>query len=164
MCNHYKIPFSKCRPCTKNGEAKLIGVWDMEETYAKFKTVGAKRYIYEYSDGTMNMTVSGLNKKAAMPYLLEEFDNSHDMIFERFGEGMFIPATYTNKDGKLTQPTGKMTLTYIEEEMKGTLVDYQGKVGEFHELSAIHMEPQSYYMSLIGDYIKFLEGVQYVEI
>jgi hypothetical protein len=154
MCNHYKIPFAKCKPLTKNGEAKLIGVWDMEKPYAKFKTVGAKRYIYEYSDGTINMTVSGLNKKYAMPYLLEENDNNHDLIFEKFGEGMFIPAGHT----------GKLTLTYIEEEIKGTLVDYQGVAGEFHELSAIHMEPQSYYMSLVGDYIKFLKGVQYVEI
>jgi hypothetical protein len=164
MCNHYKIPFSKCKPCTKNGEPKLIGVWEIEKGYAKFKTVGAKRYIYEYHDGKMDMTVSGLNKKYAMPYLLEDNDNNHDLIFEKFGEGMFIPATYVNKKGELTYPTGKLTLTYIEEEIKGTLVDYQGVTGEFHELSAIHMEPQSYYMSLVGDYIKFLKGVQYVEI
>lgn len=164
MCNHYKIPFSKCRPCTKNGEPKLIGVWEIEKSYKRFKTVGAKRYIYEYEDGTMNMTVSGLNKNNAMPYLLEVNDNNHDLIFEKFGEGMFIPAEYKNKDGVITNPTGKMTLTYIENEIKGTLVDYQGVAGEFHELSAIHMEKQSYYMSLIGDYIKFLEGVQYVEI
>jgi hypothetical protein len=164
MCNHYKIPFSKCRPCTKNGEPKLIGVWDMEKPYARFKTVGAKRYIYEYPDGEMNMTVSGLNKKNAMPYLLEVNDNNHDLIFEKFGEGMFIPASYKNKEGKMTNPTGKLTLTYIENEIKGTLVDYQGVSGEFHELSAIHMEKQSYFMSLIGDYIKFLKGVQYVEI
>ena len=164
MCNHYKIPFSKCKPCTKNGVPKLIGVWDIEEGYARFKTVGAKRYIYEHHDGTMEMTVSGLNKKNAMPYLLEVNDNNHDLVFEKFGEGMFIPAEYINKDGVVTNPTGKLTLTYIENEIKGTLVDYQGVAGEFHELSAIHMEKQSYYMSLIGDYIKFLEGVQYVEI
>jgi hypothetical protein len=154
MCNHYNIPFSKCKPCTKNGESKLIGVWDMEKSYARFKTVGAKRYIYEYEDGKMNMTVSGLNKKYAMPYLLEDNNNNHDLVFEKFGEGMFIPAGHT----------GKLTLTYIENEIKGTLVDYQGVTGEFHELSAIHMEKQSYFMSLIGDYIKFLKGVQYVEI
>lgn len=164
MCNHYKIPFAKCKPCTKNGEPKLIGVWDMEQSYARFKTVGAKRYIYEYPDGKMNMTVSGLNKKNAMPYLLEDNGDNHDLIFEKFGEGMFIPATHINKKGVITYPTGKLTLTYIENEIKGTLVDYQGNAGEFHELSAIHMEPQSYYMSLIGDYIKFLKGVQYVEI
>jgi hypothetical protein len=154
MCNHYHIPFSMCRPCTKNGESKLIGVWDIEKSYKRFKTVGAKRYMYEYEDGTMSMTVSGLNKKYAMPYLMESNDNNKELVFEKFGEGMFIPAEHT----------GKYTLTYIEDELKGTLVDYLGVKGEFHEYSAIHMEKQSYFMSLIGDYIKFLKGIQYVEI
>ena len=154
MCNHYNIPFNKCRPKTKNGEEKLIGVWDMEKPYVRFKTVGAKRYIYEYEDGELSLTVSGLNKKYAIPYLLEENNNNKDIIFEKFGEGMFIPAGHT----------GKMTLTYIENEMCGTLVDYLGNKSTYHELSAIHMEPQSYFMSLVGDYIKFLKGVQYVEI
>lgn len=164
MCNHYKIPFNKCRPCTKKGIPKLIGVWEMEHGYKRFKTVGAKRYMYEYDDGSIDMTVSGLNKKNAIPYLLESNDNNHDLVFEKFGEGMFIPAMYTNSKGVLTHPTGKLTLTYIEDELKGTLVDYLGVSTEFHELSAVHMEPQSYFMSLVGDYIKFLKGIQYVEI
>ena len=154
MCNKYNIPFSKCRPHTAKGESKLIGVWDIEKSYARFKTVGAKRYIYEYEDGTMSLTVSGLNKKFAMPYLLQENNNDKDLIFEKFGEGMFIPAGHT----------GKMTLTYIENEMAGTIVDYLGNTNTFHEMSSIYMEPQSYFMSVIGDYIKFLKGVQYVEI
>jgi hypothetical protein len=154
MCNHYHIPFSMCRPCTKKGEPKLIGVWDIEKGYKRFKTVGAKRYIYEYEDGHMDMTVSGLNKKKAMPYLLESNDNIKELVFEKFGEGMYVPPEHT----------GKYTLTYIEDELKGVLVDYLGEKCEFHEYSSIHMEKQSYFMSLIGDYIKFLKGVQYVEI
>lgn len=153
MCNHYKIPFSKCKPKTKNGVEKLIGVWDMEEGYEMFKTVGAKRYIYVERNGKLNLTVSGLNKKHAVPWLLEEYNGDIDVIFERFGEGFFVPAGHT----------GKMSLTYIEDETYGTLVDYQGNVGVYNELSSVHMEPQSYFMSLVGDYIKYLNGVQYVE-
>ena len=153
MCNHYKIPFSKCKPKTKNGVEKLIGVWDMEEGYEMFKTVGAKRYIYIERNGKLNLTVSGLNKKHAVPWLLEKYNGDIDLIFERFGEGFFVPAGHT----------GKMSLTYIEDETYGTLVDYQGNVGVYNELSSVHMEPQSYFMSLVGDYIKYLEGVQYVE-
>lgn len=153
MCNHYKIPFSKCKPKTKNGVEKLIGVWDMEDGYEMFKTVGAKRYIYVERNGKLNLTVSGLNKKHAVPWLLEEYNGDIDLIFERFGEGFFVPAGHT----------GKMSLTYIEDETYGTLVDYQGNVGVYNELSSVHMEPQSYFMSLVGDYIKYLNGVQYVE-
>lgn len=153
MCNHYHIPFSMCKPKTLKGEEKLLGVWDREMGYKRFKTVGAKRYMYEYEDGSLSMTVSGLNKKVAIPWLLQDNNNDHDIIFHKFGEGLFVPAGHT----------GKMTLTYIEDELQGTLVDYLGEPGEWHELSSIHMEPQSYFMSIISDYIKFLEGVQYVE-
>lgn len=154
MCNHYKIPFSKCKPKTKKGDEKLIGVWDMEEGYQMFKTVGAKRYMYVTNDGEFNLTVSGLNKKFAVPWLLDEYDDDIYKIFNIFGDGFYVPAGHT----------GKMTLCYIEEETAGTLVDYLGNECEYNELSSIHMEPQSYYMSLVGDYIKYIEGVQYVEI
>ena len=153
MCIHYNIPFEMCKPKTQKGIPKLLGVWEREEGYKRFKTVGAKRYMYEYPDGTLDMTVSGINKKVAIPYLLEENNNDHDIIFHKFGEGFYVPEGHT----------GKNTITYIEDEMKGTLVDYLGNVAEWHEKSAIYMEPQSYFMSLISDYTKFLEGVQYVE-
>lgn len=153
MCNYYSIPFSMCKPKTLKCEEKLLGVWDRERGYKRFKTVGAKRYMYEYEDGSLSMTVSGLNKKFAIPWLLADNNNDHDIIFHKFGEGLFVPAGHT----------GKMTLTYIEDELKGTLVDYLGQSNEWHELSSIYMEPQSYFMSIISDYIRFLEGVQYVE-
>lgn len=155
MCNHYHIPFKMVKPKTKKGEEKMLGLWDREDGYSRFKTVGAKRYMYEYEkDGKLSLTVSGLNKKYAIPWLLEDNNNNYEIIFEKFGEGMFIPAGHT----------GKLTMTYIETEMQGTLVDYLGNECEYHELSGIHAEPQSYYMSIIDDYLKFLKGVQYVEI
>lgn len=153
MCNYYKIPFSMCQPMTKNGVKKLIGLWEMEEGYKRFKSVGAKRYMFEKPDGSLSMTVSGLNKKFAIPWLLQDNDNDHDIIFHKFGEGMFIPAGHT----------GKLTMTYIDEKQSGTLVDYLGNEAPWEEESATHMEPQSYLMSLVSDYLKFLEGVQYVE-
>lgn len=70
MCDHYKIPFEYCEPRTKKGVKKLIGVWDREEDYLLFKTIGAKRYIYEHADNSFNMTVAGVSKNDAVPYLL----------------------------------------------------------------------------------------------
>ena len=153
MCNHYNIPYSACQPKTKKGERKLIGVWDMEEPYHRFKTAGAKRYMYEYEDDSMGLTVSGLNKKFAIPYLLDKW-KTHAMMFEIFGEGMYVPPGYT----------GKQTVTYIENEDEGDVQDYNGLVGHYHELSSIFMEPQGYYMSILTEYKDFIEGVQYVEI
>ena len=76
------------------------------------------------------------------------------MMFEIFGEGMYVPPGYT----------GKQTVTYIENEDEGDVQDYNGLVGHYHELSSIYMEPQGYYMSILTEYKDFIEGVQYVEI
>ena len=153
MCNHYNIPFSMCQPKTIKGEKKLIGVWDMERPYKRFKACGAKRYMYEYDDGEISLTVSGLNKKFAIPYLKEKFKTT-GRIFEEFGEGLYVPPGHT----------GKQTITYIEQRQEGEVKDYKGKVGHFSEQSAIYMEPQGYYMSILSEYNDFLKGVQYVEI
>lgn len=155
MCNHYDIPYAACQPRTIKGDKKLIGVWEMEEPYYRFKTCGAKRYMYEYDDdnNTLGLTVSGLNKKYAIPYLLKTYQ-TRAMCFEIFGEGMFIPPGNT----------GKQTVTYIECEQEGDIQDYNGVFGHYHELSSIFMEPQGYYMSILTEYKDFIEGVQYVEI
>lgn len=153
MCNHYNIPYSACQPKTKKGEKKLIGVWDMERPYARFKACGAKRYMYEYDDGKLSLTVSGLNKKFAIPWLLSEY-KTNARCFEVFGEGMYVPPGHT----------GKQTITYIEGEDKGEVTDYLGNSASYHELSSIYMEPQAYFMSVLTEYKDFLQGVQYVEI
>lgn len=153
MCNHYHIPYSACQPKTIKGDRKLIGVWEIEKTYKRFKACGAKRYMYEYDDGELNLTVSGLNKKYAIPWLLSEY-KTNAMCFEIFGEGMYVPPGHT----------GKQTITYINNEQEGEVTDYLGNTAHFHELSSIYMEPQAYYMSVLTEYKNFLEGVQYVEV
>ena len=154
MCNHYNIPFSKCCPKTPKGVAKIPGTWEHDSEYLAFKTCGAKRYIYELPDHELSLTVSGLNKKYAIPYLLEKYEHDYELIFDVFGEGFYVPAGHT----------GKMTLTYIDEASAGVLVDYLGNRAIWHERSSIHMEAQSYKMSMLDDYLKYIEGIQYVEL
>ena len=45
MCNTYKIDFSEVSPYTIENEQKIIGLWDFDGHYKKFKTLGAKRYM-----------------------------------------------------------------------------------------------------------------------
>ena len=44
------------------GVRHYMGVFEKEKPYSRFKTLGAKRYAYEYSDGTNGVTISGVNK------------------------------------------------------------------------------------------------------
>lgn len=144
---YHCIDFSKCEPeSTKDGK-KLIGAWENDGSYKHFKTVGAKRYLLQKQNGKIQLTVSGLNKKLAVPYMLEKYGESG--IFEAFDDELYIPEEHT----------GKLTHTYIDYEQSGELTDYLGNVGFYHELSSVHLAPQDYSMGL-KEYIKFLEGVK----
>ena len=143
------LPKSAYKPKTIKGVEKILGVWDNEGVYSRFKTIGAKRYIVE-KDGKINITTSGVNKSSAMPYLIDKYG---DNIFEAFAEGLYIPPGYT----------GKNTLTYIDDEQRGIVTDYLGNTAEFYTPSGIHMQPTDYTLSLSAEYIKYLLGVQTYE-
>lgn len=45
------------------GTRHYIGIFECEGYYKRFKTLGAKKYAYEDPDGSLHITVSGVNKK-----------------------------------------------------------------------------------------------------
>lgn len=142
---YHGLPESAYKPKTIKGEEKCLGLWDNEGVYTRFKTLGAKRYMTE-KDGVISITVSGLNKFKAVPYLLEKYG---DNIFDAFDDGLYIEPEYT----------GKNTLTYIDDEQEGIVTDYLGVQEEFHTPSGINMEPADYSLTLTNEYIKFIMGV-----
>lgn len=187
MCKYWQIPFSLCTPKTVTGKKKMIGVWEREDDYKYFKALRAKCYIYEYMNGELLFTISGVNKKYGVPYLLSEFANSsymdlykiaynptseqkhngeakvakdkllalhesgeipYDDVFENFKDNLYFPKEYT----------GKQTLTYIDKPVITTCKDYTGQLADIFEMSYIHMEPQSYFLSQTPEYIRFLRG------
>lgn len=154
MCNALNIPFSYVCPKTITGEEKLLGDWDIEESYKLFKACGAKRYMYVYESGKLSLTVAGLNKKAAVPYLLEHYNGDVMAILESFEDGFYVPAGHT----------GKQTLTYIDEERHGHVLDYLGMDADYYERSGIHMEAQSFSMSQTEEYLNLLHGISESEL
>ena len=148
------IPFEKCMPLTNKGKAKLIGAFEYEGTYHRFKYLGAKRYmVEEYNEETkeyeINLTVSGVNKFVCVPYLKKTYgDNTN--IFNAFNDGLIIPKGYT----------GKQIHTYIDYETKGIVRDYLGKEYHYHELSGIHMEDTEYSLSMADEFLNYLLSVQ----
>ena len=145
--NYHKIDFELFQPKTIKGIKKLIGVWDWEtekEKYTRFKTLGAKRYMIEQG-GKINITVAGVNKKTAVPYLVKTYGNK---IFDAFTNDLTIPKEYT----------GKMTHTYIDERRTGTITDYLGNTNTYDEYSGVHLENAEYSLSLSQAYIDFLKG------
>lgn len=160
MCNYMGIDFNFVCPRTVTGESKLLGEWEIEKPYKYFKAAGAKRYMYvyypdeEYPQGKISLTVSGLNKKFAIPYLEKVYKGDRIKIFDSFEDGFYVAPGHT----------GKQTLTYIDEETEGYGFDYLGNRFEFHELSSINMEEQGFVMSQTDEYLDLIAGLQHTEL
>ena len=145
------IPMSDFEPETIKGEKKLIGVWDYEGTYDKFKTLGAKRYLVQKGD-QIEFTVAGVNKKAIKEYMLETY--GLDGVFDAFTRSLDIPA------GR----TGKLTHTYIDREWQGEVVDYLGQKFPYFEKSSIHLEPAQFKISMLDAFWDYMCGIKQKEI
>lgn len=158
-CEYHKIDFEKVQPKTKEGKVKRLGVWDFEGVYTHFKTLGAKRYMVEEEhalriDGEyypISITVSGVNKFKAVPYLLNDLAGGDVMTaFEKFNDGLHVPP----------EKSGKNLHTYIDEPKQGYLTDYKGHTAFYMELSSVHLEPTSYDLSLAKLYTDYLKGIK----
>lgn len=164
---YHNLDMELVKPKTIEGKEKLIGEWDYDGDYSYFKTLGAKRYITVSKD-TIVLTVSGLNKNYALPYILEQCGIKYERqngkckmlgqpnikkVFDFFSEGMYIPK------GK----TGKNTHTYIDEEFGCVVQDYKGKYCKVHEKSCIHLDEADYKLSLAEDYLNFILGIRTVK-
>lgn len=143
MCSHYGINPDLVKPKTKDGKEKPIGVWDYDGHYKLFKTLGAKRYLVAYDDGSISLTVAGVNKKTAKDYIKKE---TLEKTFDFFDDNLFIPKEYS----------GKKTLTYIDNETRGIMKDYKGSYNEYDEKSSIHMENADYSLNISSIYVDFL--------
>lgn len=140
-------------PKSKKGDVKLLGVWDYEGCYSRFKTLGAKRYIYEIG-GKVTITVAGLSKQSGVNYMLEQAKGDISEVFRMFDDSLYIPASNT----------GKMTHSYIDEEKEFICYDYRGKKVKVLTLSGIHLEPCEFTLSLSEDYKKFLNNLKFGQI
>ena len=142
--NYHKIPLDYISPKTIKGETKTLGIWDFDGFYTMFKTLGAKRYIFQ-KDDKISITVCGLSKKSG-----KEFIENQEKPFLFFNDGMFVDCEHT----------GKMTHTYIDREIENIITDYLGNPAYYHEKSFIHLEKTDYLLSLSDMYIKYFMGVQ----
>lgn len=145
MCEYYNLDQSLLAPKTKDGKIKMMGVWDFEGTYKKFKTLGAKRYLVLDHD-KLKLTVAGLSKQNGIKHMLEMACGDIDGVFNMFNDNLYIPA----------EKTGKMTHTYIDNELKFKVTDYQGAESTVNPLSGVHLENCDFTLSITEQYNEFL--------
>ena len=151
----YDINKKLACPKTIKGEEKPLGVWDYEGTYSKFKTLGAKRYMY-VEDDKLHITIAGVGKKAGVEYLLWKY-KTIDKVFKNFNEGLVFPASY-GEEGK--NASGKLCHTYIDGYISGEVEDYLGNKSRFEEFSLVYLEPTEYSLSLDEAFKNYLFGLR----
>lgn len=146
---YYNLDPKLLSPKTVEGVEKPLGVWDYEGHYTMFKTLGAKRYLYE-EDGELHLTVAGLSKRNGINYMIEKCNHNNKEVFNMFTDELKIP-----KD-----KTGKNTHTYIDDEMTELITDYQGNTEKVTSLSGVHLEQADYSLSISDYFVKFYTMLQ----
>lgn len=127
--------------CEYYGYAKKhllkIGTFDLENLIYKFKTMGAKRYIYSDNDG-LHQTISGLYKKS-----LEIYCNDNNLNpFDFFSNQMYIPSDYTFK----------LSSTY-NDDFTSDIINGE----KMTQLSSVALTPVDFTLKLDPDYITLIQ-------
>ena len=151
---HYGIDKNELSPKDIKGNKHTLGVWDFEEVYKRFKTLGAKRYIVENKDGELEITIAGLPKEKGRDYLLKISDDDMTKVFNNFTNKMQVP-----KDD-----SGKLTAYYDDETKECIIKDFQGHYTKVKSLSSVHLSKASFEMSMAEKYIKLIEQLENGEI
>ena len=149
-CKYHGFDVERVRPKTIKGVEKPLGVWDDETAtgaYPVFKTLGAKRYMY-LQDGKLHITLAGSNKKKTAEYLQKTYGKYY--AFYKFDNNICVPKNYS----------GRTSSCYIDKETSGKVTDYLGNVGNYHELTSVHVEQTEYNLSISTQYLQYFLGIQ----
>lgn len=144
---HHGLNKNLLCPETIKGKKKPLGVWDDDGTYIRFKTLGAKRYMYEYRQKNscvtkIKTTVSGIKKKTLSRYLCKKGDP-----FNNFNFGLEINENESDK----------ITLNYIDDERRVELIDCDNNFWCSNILSGIYMENTTFAITDGGNLEEFIE-------
>ena len=116
--------------CDRYGLSRRIyadlGTFDNEGKYTRFKTLGAKRYIYE-KDGHIEAVIAGLPKTVSQKYAEE---NGNDALFTKFAPDMWF------------EEAGKNAHIYTGE----VSADIAGEI--MHELGSCYIYETSFKMTV----------------
>ena len=156
------IPLSKFMPKTKNGKTKVIGQFDFDGFYKDFRTLGAKRYMTRSTEHGLSFTISGVNKRNGVKFLLQKYGDA-EKVLSNFDDGLSFPSKYLFL-GEERSATGKNLHTYLDEPYKGCFRDCQGNWYNYEEKSGVHLEGCDYSLSMTTAYLQYIRGRTFKEV
>lgn len=137
---YHKFNEDEYRFFDKNGKEFFMGIFETEEPYKRFKSLGSKRYLVEYYDGKLSTTVAGAPKN-----MWQYLGNDNDTAFKNFTNNFKL------KDCKLTH-------TYTEGKIFRCITDYLGNCVVQEIRSGVCLTPADFSMNLDADFFDFLCG------
>lgn len=149
IIKYYRLDENLFKPKTIQGVEMHIGLWDYEGTASRFKTLGAKRYL-SYVDNEYKMTVAGLHKTKGVEFLELESERSGIDVFDLFTKDLYVPNEYS----------GRYVADYINEPIDMTVTDYQGNTSREKIKSGLHLESTSFTMSILAQYVDFINNMK----
>ena len=170
VMKYYDIDKSYFCPKTIEGKEKPLGIWDKENPYKYFKTLGAKRYCFSYEDDYFEqkksklktdynffITVSGISKTSGKEFLINKSIEYNVSPFDLFdyetvvdGYEFRIPA----------EESEKSAFSYFTEMFNETVTDYLGNTGTVSETSYVNAEPVEFSISVSDAYRKLLGSIK----
>lgn len=140
VAEELEIPYIYAMPMDPKGNRKILGVWEREYVADKFKTLGAKRYMYNVGD-EYHLTVAGTNKASTLDYILRTAREKRVSPYALFTDNLVIPKEYAKR----------LVATYIDDEQMGYVTDYLGNRAFFRSPSGVHMVAAPYTFNLTSD-------------
>ena len=124
-----------------------LGCFDVENSkeetpHVKFKTLGAKRYIYQTESGKLNSTIAGLPKQALINYCKK----NKKSIFDVFNDGMKLELVDSDK-----------RTTFYNDEETSAIID--GKI--MTEKSSVCIYDIPFTLGLAPEFTKYLARIKY---
>ena len=133
-----------------------LGKFEFEGEYKRFKTLGAKRYLYETKpdpeSGKLPKIVSvvaGMKKGTLLKHCEEKRDENGKLI--RKALDPFV--AFSNNLTLSPEESGKITSRYTDEAFEGELTDYNGVTEKIHEESCCALYAIPFKMKVDPDFI-----------
>lgn len=139
MCDFYNIDKKLCSPVSPKGKAENLGFFELDGSYNKFRTLGAKKYCYE-KDGELYITVSGVSKTAVSALKkIEDFNDELEFDYET---------------------SGRIIVHYCDNQEENLLIDDNGIEYITNDNYGICAQPTKYSMSISDEYQDYFTAMQ----
>lgn len=121
----------------QDGTKEYLGIWEFEQTYDEFKTLGSKKYATS-KDGEIEVTVSGLSKEDGSEYLKRIGG------LDKFNDGLLFTEEWSGR-----------TFSVYDDDNTIRKITVDGCT--FTTSSSVAVHNTTYTLSRTGEYISLLD-------